>query len=154
MSQVRMSLVVLLACAACSAGELPTSGAVLLDAAGLQQQVSISTATIAVGDSITVRSVVRNTGMRPDTIEIGEVGGCGLHGLAVSGIAFSARPDTAMCAGLIATVALAPGDSVLAEAVTPPITASPGEYVLTIQQVRRPLVAARVRVRVVPRPAT
>ena len=154
MIKARCKILLVLCSIGCASGDLPTMAYTPLGASGLVQEVSLSATTVGVGDSITIRSVVRNSGAHSEIVGIGEIGGCGDHGLAVSGVTFAGRPDTLPCAGLMAEVSLAPGDSVNGATTTAPIESPPGDYVITIQQVRRPTAAAKVHIRIVPRAAT
>jgi hypothetical protein len=138
-----MASAAILAVSACSNNQFPGAGGGNLDDSGLQQVVSVSTASPAVGDSIKVRSVIVNTGTAAASVTVG----CA-HGLTFSGLGFATQLDTLPTAGCTASLQIAPGDSLVTSATTPPVTASPGVYDLSVQQVLSPHWAVRVAVQV------
>jgi hypothetical protein len=119
-----------------------------LGPAGLEQRVELVTASVAVGDSFVARSVVVNRGSAPVAVTL--VSG---DRLAFTGVPFDIRPDTLPGQGLIATLQLAPGDSLVARGTTLPVTAVPGQYEITVQQLLSPGVGVSMAVRVVSAPA-
>jgi hypothetical protein len=99
--------------------------------AGLIQRVSVSNAMPRVGDSITIRSVVMNRSGAPITVASMDGGGLGL-----TGVAFEQRGTITPIGIWMAP--LAPGDSIVTEMTTTPITAAPGEYQLHVQHLSSP----------------
>lgn len=128
----------------CAASELPTTSVSNLGTPGLEQRVTVSSSTPAVGDSILVRSVVRNTARGPITIEVGCV--TRLH--FTSG-AFATPREPLNCEG-IWRGSLARGDSLVWETMTPPMTASPGDYTLTVRHLSSPGGGVSLPLRVLP----
>jgi hypothetical protein len=137
MARLRSAIAVSVVLVACS-NNLPLTETDQVGPPGLLQQVFVDATTIHQGDSLTVRSVMRNRGTSAVTVEIGEIGGCGDAGIVVTGLSFQTRPDTAACAGGLLDVPLQPGDSIVAVTVTPPVTSQPGDYTLVAHQVRTP----------------
>ena len=109
---------------------------------GLRQRVTLSTNTFAVGDSISVRSVVVNVGRVPDTVSVSCV-----RGVRLEGLTFADRGGD-FCAGIFGRV-LAPGDSIVETMVSLPIASPPGDYTLTVRQLISPAGAVALRVRVI-----
>ena len=109
---------------------------------GLEQTVTFSTSTIAIGDSFTVHSVVVNRGTVPATVGVSCVRGVGL-----SGVSFHWR-DVARCQGWWLGP-LAPGDSLVENMTTPPVTSAPGDYTIIVGQLVRPTDGVPVRIRIV-----
>jgi hypothetical protein len=134
----------MLAIGACASSDFTGSAGGTLDDLGLKQYVLLSTPSLAVGDSLSVRSIVINNGSVPAAVTIA----CG-HGLTFSGLAFVSRPDTLPTNDCLVDLELAPGDSLVSTASTPPVAAVPGDYLFTVQQVLSPTWGVRLAVHVV-----
>jgi len=129
---------------ACSADGLTGIAAANLGPSGLEQRVELVTPSVAVGDSFVARSVIVNHGHTPVAVTFAT-----RDRLAFTGVPFGIRPDTLPGQGLIATLQLAPGDSLVARGATLPVTAAPGEYEMRVQQLLSPGMGVSVLVRVV-----
>lgn len=110
--------------------------------AGLSQSVTVEPATVPPGGTITVRSVVRNTGVAPREVT------ATLCWMGLGGeLRWSYPPGLARCAGYSTQLTLAPGDSLLGyERVR--VDSPPGTYTLTVQHLLEPAAWATVQVQV------
>jgi len=131
------AVVVLMAFACTTGGELPDGGAAVtidqavgLPSSGLRQRITLTPAVPASGDTVEVRSALRNvgTGVVPVTSTI-----CGLH---LRGSLSFVDPFT-RCAGYSVSTELAAGDSVL-DARRVVVTAGSGHWVLEVRQLLDP----------------
>ncbi|HEY4320715.1 MAG TPA: hypothetical protein VGM77_05985 [Gemmatimonadales bacterium] len=124
---------VLFVLSACSSGALvaPVSTPITvtgnLGSPGLEQTVTLSTSTVAVGDSVSIRSVVVNRGAEAATVGVA----C-WRGVGLSGVSFDPSNDQ-RCAS-ISLEQLRPGDSLVETMTTPPVTSTPGSYTLVVRQ--------------------
>ncbi|HEY3934543.1 MAG TPA: hypothetical protein VGL65_07980 [Gemmatimonadales bacterium] len=117
--------------AACSGESGVTGSAAGSLGSSLVQRVTVSNASPAVGETITVRSVVINTGRVPAVVATTDA-----EQLQFSGVSF-APCDCAIPLG-ITQVPLNAGDSLVVETKTTAITATPGNYTLTVVQLNSP----------------
>jgi hypothetical protein len=110
----------------------PSPSAVVVErsGSGLQQRITASPGRVAVGDTVSFRSVLTNTGSAPVRVE---------H--VVCGIDFDRTPvlDNPFihCAAYSITTTLAPGDSVV-QSDRRVVVARPGEYVIRAKQLLQP----------------
>jgi hypothetical protein len=139
----RMALLAaLLATASCNS-DVNQDETSSLGIAGIEQHVSVTPASPATGDALTVRSVLVNRGTSPTTISYDPFGK-----LKLSGVGFARDTLSSGDPPSEAQLTLNPGDSLVLQRTTNAITSNPGTYVFYVQQVTTPAVGVLMHLRI------